>query len=239
MERNRTIDGGMVFEHTIREYERELRTVRDRLLEMGGRAEEQVALALKAMVERNDAVAQTVIAADARVDEEELEIDDLCLRILARRQPMASDLRFVASALKIVTDVERVGDLAVNIAKRVLDLDSRPPLNPPVDIPRLAEVVRAQLHDALDAFVRGDVDLANSVLGKDAQVDTLNAELIRQLVDSMVRDPVQVPQGLSQISVSRYLERVGDHATNIAEMVVFLVQGRDIRHHHKISRPRT
>ncbi|MDB4970473.1 MAG: phoU [Myxococcales bacterium] len=218
--------------HTSREFDRELRTLRDRLLAMGGRAEEQIARAVQALVKRDDTIAQAVIDADATIDQDEIGIDELAFLILARRQPVASDLRFVMLALKVVTDLERIGDLAVNIAKRVRDL-MRFPLSPMQDrIELLAERVLGAVQLALDAFVHGDAERAEKVIDGDVDIDALNMHVIADVISGGdVNDAHTVARALALSSVSRYLERIGDHATNIAEMVIYFVRGRDVRHH--------
>jgi phosphate transport system protein len=218
--------------HTSREFDRELRSLRDRLLAMGGRAEEQIARAVQALTKRDDTIAQAVIDADSTIDQDEIGIDELAFLILARRQPVASDLRFVMLALKVVTDLERIGDLAVNIAKRVRDL-ARFPVSPMQErIELLADRVLGALQLALDAFVHGDADRAEKVIEGDRDIDALNMHVIADVISAGdVTDPHAVARALALSSVSRYLERIGDHATNIAEMVIYFVRGRDVRHH--------
>jgi phosphate transport system protein len=218
--------------HTSREFDRELRTLRDRLLAMGGRAEEQIARAVQALIKRDDVIAQAVIDADATIDQDEIGIDELAFLILARRQPVASDLRFVMLALKVVTDLERIGDLAVNIAKRVRDL-MRFPVSPMQErIELLAQRVLGALQLALDAFVHADADRAEKVIEGDRDIDALNMHVIADVISGGdVTDAHTVARALALSSVSRYLERIGDHATNIAEMVIYFVRGRDVRHH--------
>jgi phosphate transport system protein len=218
--------------HTSREFDRELRSLRDRLLAMGGRAEEQIARAVQALIKRDDAIAQAVIDADQKIDQDEIGIDELAFLILARRQPVASDLRFVMLALKVVTDLERIGDLAVNIAKRVRDL-MRFPVSPMQErIELLAERVLGALQLALDAFVHADAERAEKVIEGDRDIDALNMHVIADVISGGdVTDPHAVARALALSSVSRYLERIGDHATNIAEMVIYFVRGRDVRHH--------
>jgi phosphate transport system protein len=218
--------------HTSREFDRELRTLRDKLLAMGGRAEEQIGRAVQALVKRDDKIAEQVIADDATIDQDEIGIDELAFLILARRQPVASDLRFVMLALKVVTDLERIGDLAVNIAKRVRDL-SRFPVSPMQDrIELLAQRVLGALQLALDAFVHADADRAEKVIEGDVDIDALNMHVIADVISGGdAEDVTMVARSLALSSVSRYLERIGDHATNIAEMVIYFVRGRDVRHH--------
>jgi phosphate transport system protein len=218
--------------HTSREFDRELRTLRDKLLAMGGRAEEQIGRAVQALVKRDEALAAEVIADDQAIDEAEIGIDELAFLILARRQPVASDLRFVMLALKVVTDLERIGDLAVNIAKRVRDL-ARFPVSPMQDrIELLATRVLGALQLALDAFVHADAERAEKVIDGDRDIDALNMHVIADVISGGDAEDVHaVARALALSSVSRYLERIGDHSTNIAEMVIYFVRGRDVRHH--------
>jgi phosphate transport system protein len=218
--------------HTSREFDRELRTLRDKLLAMGGRAEEQIGRAVQALVKRDEALAATVITDDQAIDEAEIGIDELAFLILARRQPVASDLRFVMLALKVVTDLERIGDLAVNIAKRVRDL-ARFPVSPMQDrIELLATRVLGALQLALDAFVHADAERAEKVIEGDRDIDALNMHVIADVISGGDAEDVHaVARALALSSVSRYLERIGDHSTNIAEMVIYFVRGRDVRHH--------
>jgi phosphate transport system protein len=219
--------------HTSREFDRELRTLRDRLLAMGGRAEQQIAQAVEALVKHDDHITAQVISEDTKIDQDEIAIDELAFLILARRQPMASDLRFVMLAVKIVTDLERIGDLAVNIAKRGRDLRRYPPSPTQDRIAPLAQRVLSALQMALDAFVKGDATLAEKVIAGDRDIDALNMHVIADVLSGGADSAQDVGRSLAISSVSRYLERVGDHATNIAEMVIYFVRGRDVRHHSK------
>ena len=217
--------------HTSREFDRELRTLRDRLLAMGGRAEQQIQRAVEALLAKDDHVAAEVISEDAKIDQDEIAIDELAFLILARRQPMASDLRFVMLAVKTVTDLERIGDLAVNIAKRARDLRRYPPSPTQDRIAPLAQRVLSALQMALDAFVNADAALAEKVIAGDRDIDALNMHVIADVLSGGAENAQEVGRALAISSVSRYLERVGDHATNIAEMVIYFVRGRDVRHH--------
>jgi len=217
--------------HTSREFERELRTLRERLLAMGGRAEQQISRAIEALTNRDDKLAAEVIAGDSLIDQDEVTIDELAFLVLARRQPVASDLRFIMLALKIVTDLERIGDLAVNIAKRQRDL-SRFPQSPAQErIQLLAQRVLGALQMSLDAFTHADGDLAEKVISGDRDIDALNMHVIADVISGGADTVQDVARSLALSSVSRYLERIGDHATNIAEMVIYFVKGRDVRHH--------
>lgn len=216
--------------HTDRDFENELETLREQVLLMGARVEEMLALAIRALSEKNQAFAESTISSDQRIDQLELQIDQLCLRILARRQPVASDLRLVTTALKLVTDLERIGDLSVNICERVLDLLSDLPLPQAAPILRIAEIAQIMVHDALDAFVAGDALKAEQVVARDEAVDARYAQLFPELVADMMRDPALVLRSTRLLSLAKYIERIADHATNIAEMVVFMVRGEDVRH---------
>lgn len=220
--------------HTSREFEQELRTLRERLATMGSRAEEQIALAMKALADRDDELARQVIKADETIDKDENDIDELALQILACRQPVASDLRFLTMSLKFVVDVERIGDLAAGIAKRALELNRLPPLDSKVDLARLATLAQKNLHAALDAFVKKDADAATAVIAADAEIDKLNASLFAALIAHVATDPATVTRVLPLTSVCRYLERIGDHVKNLAEEVVYMVRATDVRH-RKIS----
>jgi len=218
--------------HTSREFDRELRNLRDKLLAMGGRAEEQIGRAVQALVKRDEALADQVVADDEAIDQAEIGIDELAFLILARRQPVASDLRFVMLAVKVVTDLERIGDLAVNIAKRVRDLARFPPSPMQDRIELLATRVLGALQMALDAFVHADAERAEKVIEGDRDIDALNMHVIADVISGGEADDVNaVARALALSSVSRYLERIGDHSTNIAEMVIYFVRGRDVRHH--------
>jgi phosphate transport system protein len=216
--------------HTDREYEGELRQLRDQVLLMGEEVSQMISLAMRALVERDSELARQVIASDERVDRLELQNDDLCLRILARRQPVASDLRFIVSAFKLVNDLERIGDLATNICDRVLELNEEPPLRPYVDLVQMADLVQEMLGDALDAFVGGDVAGAQKVLDRDDVVDAYFAQTFRELLTYMMENPRNISRALRLQAVGKHLERIADHVTNLAEMVVFLTEGQDIRH---------
>ena len=218
--------------HTSREFDRELRNLRDKLLAMGGRAEEQIGRAVQALVKRDEALADQVVADDEAIDQAEIGIDELAFLILARRQPVASDLRFVMLAVKVVTDLERIGDLAVNIAKRVRDLARFPPSPMQDRIELLATRVLGALQMALDAFVHADAERAEKVIEGDRDIDALNMHVIADVISGGEADDAHaVARALALSSVSRYLERIGDHSTNIAEMVIYFVRGRDVRHH--------
>ena len=216
--------------HTDREYEGELETLREQLLLMGARVEEMMTLALRAFSEQNTRLASNTIGLDRQVDAAEMQIDELCLRVLALRQPVASDLRFITTTLKLVTDLERIADLCVNLCERVAEFGDEQPSRVDATIMRVGALAQSMVHDALDAFVMGDALKAEQVMDRDETVDRLHAELIRELVDHMTNDATAVQRSIRLISIAKYLERIADHATNIAEMVVFMVRGQDVRH---------
>ena len=198
---------------------------------MGGYVESAIHRSVRALVDRDPELARQVLRDEARINQMEIEIDNLTTRLLALRQPMARDLRFLTAAMKINTDLERMGDLAVNIAQRALSLVAQSPVKPLIDIPRMAQLVESMLLRTLDAFVKSDADEATSVLTADDEVDALRDSVYNELVAYMQKDPSTVPAAVDLIFVARNLERIADHATNIAEDVVFLVKGVDVRHH--------
>jgi phosphate transport system protein len=216
--------------HTDKAYEHELKDLRDMLLAMGGKVEAAIAASVRAIIERDTEVAQKVKIADREVNRLEVEIDNACRRILALRQPAASDLRFITTALKIVTDLERMGDLAVNIAERAIDLNQVPPLAPFHDLQRLADLSEAQLKKALDAFVDRDVEKAEAVMKSDDLLDALYLRIFNELLGMMMEDSRNIRRATSILFAAKHLERFGDHATNLAEMVVYMVRGTDVRH---------
>jgi len=216
--------------HTDREYEAELAALREQVLLMGARVEEMMTLALRAFSEQNTRLAENTIETDRQVDAAEKRIDELCLRILALRQPVASDLRFITTTLKLVTDLERIADLCVNVCERVVEFDDQPPFAADATITRVGALAQSMVHDALDAFVMGDALKAEQVMDRDETVDSLHAGLIPMLANLMTGNPSTVSRSIRLISIGKSLERMADHATNIAEMVVFMVRGQDIRH---------
>jgi len=220
-------------QHTSRVYENELRTLRERLLLMGSLVEEMIGKAMQALATRDTALSRSTMKMDRRINRLEVEIDDLCMRILAMRQPVASDLRFVTKALKIVTDLERIGDLGVNICDRVAELNEEPPLAPAQDLVALAEEATFVVREALDALVTRDVDRASELLSRDEAIDEQYGELFHRLLELMAQDPTTIYRATRIQSIAKYLERIGDHAMNIAETVVFLVTGKDIRHRNR------
>lgn len=217
-------------QHSSREFEAELQTVKNAVLSMGGRVERHLATAVKSLVERDSDMAQRAIEQDRDVDRAEMEIDEMTLKILALRQPLGSDLRFLSTVLKIVTDLERVGDLCVNLAERVLELNTEPQLKPYISLPGMGDEVAGLLRRALDAYVSGNVGEARAVLAAEQRVDDLNEQIFRELLTYMIEDPRTITRAMRLIFIAKYLERIADHATNIAEQVIFMVEGSDVRH---------
>src|SRR5689334_23881085 len=218
-------------ERHVRHFQEELEALKTRLLEMGGLAEDRVRLAVRALVERDQQLVERVLVSDAAINQLHIEIDHRCFTLLALHQPMAVDLRAIVAAVKINTDLERVGDLAINIAEAAQRYVSHPPVKKLIDIPRMAAIAQRMLRDALDAFVRRDTALAQAVLNQDDELDALKTQIFRELLTYMLADPHTVEPALDLILISRHLERIGDHATNVAEDVIFMVSARDVRHH--------
>ncbi len=216
--------------HTDRHYEAELKGLHVKILEMGGLVEKQIADAVAAMINRDDDQARLIIERDHTVNRMDVEIDDLCIRLLALHQPAAGDLRLITTGLKITTDLERIGDMAVNMCERILELNQEPQLKPLIDLPRMADVAQHMLRESLDSFVREDVELALAVCREDDIIDDLNSQLFRELLSYMAENPQTTSRAIRLLFIGKYLERIGDHATNIAEMVVFMVRGKSIRH---------
>ena len=218
-----------------RHFHEELELVKEKTLKLGSLVETMVERAVASLVDRDSRLAEEVIASDDRVDSLDLEIDEDCLRLLALHQPAAKDLRFITTAMKITTDLERMADQAVNICQRAIELNEEPQLKPYIDIPIMSQLSQKMMREALDAFVRRDADLARQVIPADNKVDALKNQVFRELLTFMMEDPRTIPRAIRLILVSRHLERIADHATNIAEMVVFLVEAKSIRHAPKES----
>lgn len=212
-----------------RHFEVELQALRDRLLTMGSLAETMIHKGIKALVERDESLVQTVLAHEEEMDLLCIEIDDRCFTQLALQQPMASDLRFLVGAIKINSDLERIGDQAVSIALRARSLVSQPQLKPLIDIPRMAGIVQEMVRASLDAFVSQDPDLARKVIDRDDEVDNLRDQVFRELLTYMMGDTTTISRALDLILISRNLERIADHSTNIAEDVIYIVRGEDVR----------
>jgi phosphate transport system protein len=213
-----------------RRLDQDLDRIRHSLLRMAGMVESMVAKATQALLERKAALCAEVIASDRSVDQLEMEIDDTCHMILARRQPTAVDLRFLVAVMKINNDLERIGDSAVNVAQSVEQLVDQPPLKPYIDLPHLSDLVQTMVRQSLDAFVNRDTEQATAVLASDDAVDGLYKQIFRELLTYMIEDPRTVTRALHLLLISRNLERIADHATNIAEDVIYYVEGRDVRH---------
>jgi phosphate transport system protein len=212
-------------------FQQELGSLKERLLAMGGLAEDRVRTAMQGLVDREGQLIEDVLNGDMPLNELHIEIDDLCLKLLALHSPMAADLRAVMAAIKINSDLERVGDMAVNIGEAARRYTTHPPVKKLIDIPRMATTAQSMLRDALDSYVRGDMQLAQHVLDEDDVLDSLKTQVFRELLTYMLQDPSTIEPALDLILISRHLERIGDHATNIAEDVIFMVSGRDVRHH--------
>jgi phosphate transport system protein len=213
-----------------RHKDQDLDKIRQNLLRMGGLVERMISEAMTALVERDSARADAVIRTDDEVDQLQKDVDGQCNRVLALQQPTAVDLRFLVSTMKIATDLERMGDSAVNIAQAVEILNQEPPLKPYIDLPRLAELTQGMVRDSLDSFVRRDARAALEVCRRDDQVDALYKQLFRELLTYMIEDPRTTTRALHLLLIARNYERIADHATNVGEDVIFYVEGRDIRH---------
>jgi phosphate transport system protein len=218
-------------ERTQPHFREELEQLQGRLLEMGGLAEERVRAVVQGLVSRDAELIERVLQGDEPINQLHIEVDNRCFRLLALHQPMATDLRAIVAAVKINTDLERVGDLAVNIAEAANRYISHPPVKKLIDIPSMGQIAQAMLRDALDSFVKRDTTLAHQVLNEDDRLDGLKTQVFRELLTYMLTDPGTIEAGLDLILVSRHLERIGDHATNIAEDVIFMVSALDVRHH--------
>ena len=218
-------------ERVTRHFEDELEILQQRLLSMGGLAEERMRDSVRAVSQREPALVDRILTGDEPINALHIEIDDRCFKMLALHQPMAADLRAIVAAVKINTDLERVGDLAVNIAEAGKRYLQHPPVKPLIDIPRMGDIAQRMLREALDAYVRRDTQLAQRVLEADDQLDALKTQIFRELLLFMLSDKSTIEPALDLILISRHLERIGDHATNIAEDVIFMVSARDVRHH--------
>ena len=211
-------------------YSEQLAGLRELVLRMGGLVEQMTRRVVQALVERNIDLLAEVRSMETVVNQIHIEIDEACIELIALRQPAAVDLRFIAAAMKINTDMERIGDQAINITERAESLLAVPTLKPLIDIPRMADSAQEMLKASLDAFVNGDDDLAYATILRDDQVDQLKDQVFRELLTFMMADPTTIPRAMDLILVSRHLERIGDHATNICEDVIFMVKGKDVRH---------
>jgi len=213
-----------------RHFEEDFDKIKGKVLEMGSLVEEQIRNALTALVERNEALARQVVENDRIVNTLDVEIDEMALNGLARYQPVAKDLRFVTTAMKISSELERMSDLAENICERVLELNEEPQLKPYIDIPHMAERARVMVKESLDAFVKTDSALARKVVHDDDFVDNLTEQLFRELLSFMLENPKTISRAIRLSFIAKYIERIADHATNVAELVVYMVEGKIIRH---------
>jgi phosphate transport system protein len=211
-------------------FSEQLSGVREMVLRMGGLAEQMTRRVIQALVQRDASLLADVRTMETQVNQLHIEIDEACLEVIALRQPAAADLRFIAAAMKIIVDMERIGDQAINICQRAESLLAVPPLKPLIDIPRMADIAQEMLKASLDAFVNGDDELAYATILRDDQVDQLKDQVFRELLTFMMGDPTTIPRAMDLILVSRHIERIGDHATNICEDVIFMVKGKDVRH---------
>jgi phosphate transport system protein len=216
--------------HIYKTFDLELKELKEKLLYEGGLVEKALRGAIQALLDRNSALAHQVIQDDHILNAREVETDEFCLKLLALRQPAARDLRFITTAIKINYDLERIGDMAVNICERVQELVIEPQLKPYIDLPKMAETVQAMVKESLDAFVKEDVQIAWKVTRDDEQVDQLLDQIFRELLTYMMQDPKTISRATRLLFISKYLERMADHAVNIAELVIFMVEGRIIRH---------
>ncbi len=216
--------------HIYKAFDLELKELKEKLLYEGGLVEKAIQSAIKSLLERDSERAKNVIDNDDVINSIEIEVDELCLKLLALRQPAARDLRFITTAIKINYDLERIGDMAVNICERVLELNQEPQLKPYIDIPKMAEIAQIMVKESLDAFVKEDVHLALKVTRDDEQVDQLLDQIFRELLTYMMQDMRTISRATRLLFISKYLERMADHAVNIAELVIFMVEGKIIRH---------
>jgi phosphate transport system protein len=216
--------------HTSTHYERELRDIKEGLIYLGALVEKAIELATEALVDRNAELAHKVICDDSTIDQLDVEIEEKCIRILALRQPTARDLRFITTAIKINGHLERIGDMAANIAEKSIILGEEPPMKPYIDIPRMAEIAKGMIRESLDALVNEDTDLARKVRMEDETIDNLNEQVFRELLTFMMEDPKKILRALIIMQISKNLERISDHAVGIADMVMFMVTGKIVRH---------
>jgi len=230
MTRNRTETAMEETRHTSREYERELQEIRDGLLYLGAKTEKALGQAINALMERDEAMAREIVRGDDQIDRLDIELEEQCIRLLALRQPAARDLRFITTAIKITGHLERIGDMVANIAEKIIILNEYPQLKPYIDLPRMGEISREMIRSGLDAMVTQDVELATRVRSEDAVMDSLNEQVFRELVTFMLADPANIKVSLYIMQISKNLERIADHAEGIADMVIYMVTGKIIRH---------
>jgi phosphate transport system protein len=216
--------------HTSREYERELQEIRDGLLYLGVLTERALERGAQALLERNSVLAREIVREDVQIDRLDVDLEEKCIRLLALRQPAARDLRFITTAIKITGHLERIGDMAANIAEKVIILNDLPQIKPYVDLPRMVEISRGMIRKSLDAMVREDIELAKKVREEDAVIDQLNDQVFRELLTFMMEDPRKIQVCLYIMQISKSLERIADHAEGIADMVIYMVTGKSVRH---------
>ena len=216
--------------HTSKQYETELQEVKESLLYLGALTQQAIEDSIRALLDRDTGLARKVIANDAFIDKLDGEVEEKCIRLLALRQPAARDLRFITTAIKINGHLERIGDMAANIAEKVIILNDIPQIKPYIDLPRMAEIARDMIRESLDAMVREDIALANRVREEDAVIDQLNEQIFRELLTFMMEDPRKIQPSLYIMQISKNLERIADHAEGIADMVVYMITGESIRH---------
>jgi phosphate transport system protein len=216
--------------HTSTHYEKELRDIKECLIYLGSLVEKAIELATESLVDRNTELAHKVICDDNTIDQLDVEIEEKCIRILALRQPTARDLRYITTAIKINGHLERIGDMAANIAEKAILLSEEPPMKPYIDIPRMAEIARGMIKESLDALVNEDTDLARKVRMEDETIDNLNEQVFRELLTFMLEDPKKIHRALIIMQISKSLERISDHAVGIADMVMYMVTGKIVRH---------
>jgi len=224
--------------HTSSHYERELQEIKNRLIYLGALTEKAIQTAMKSLLERDSALAHTVVRDDDQIDTIDMELEEKCIRLLALRQPAAKDLRFIATAIKINGHLERIGDMAVNIAQKAIILNEEPQLKPYIDLPRMADITGEMIKESLDALVNEDTRLADKVRTAEYTVDGLNDQIFRELLTFMMEDPKTIHRSLLIMQISKNLERIADHAKGIADMVVYLVTGKSVRHQFQIEADR-
>ncbi len=220
----------MIEGHIYKLFDEELRELKEKILFEGSLVQNAVHNAINALQNRDSDLARKVIADDDLINTKEVDTDEFCLKLLALRQPAAKDLRFINTAIKINYDLERMGDMAVNVCERVLELNLEPQLKPYIDLPKVAEIAQGMVRNCLEAFVREDLDLAWKVTKDDEKVDQLNEQIFRELLTYMSEDLKTISRATRLLFISKYLERLADHAVNIAELVIFLVEGKIVRH---------
>jgi len=222
---------------TSQHYENELQAIKQNLLYLGALTEHAIENVLASLLDRKSDLARTVIDGDAEIDRLDTEIEEQCIRLLALRQPIARDLRFITTAIKINGHLERIGDMAVKICEKVAILNEEPQLKPYIDLPRMAEIARGMIRESLDALVNEDVELANKVRREDEVVDSLNEQIFRELLTFMMEDPRTIHRSLLIMQISKTVERISDHAKGIADMVVFMITGKNVRHQWPFEGP--